>query len=50
MFSFRVQPDKRFWVGLGMALAIDAAISLGADYFAEKRVAVYTSPLKSLES
>lgn len=50
LFIFRVQPDKRFWVGLGLALAIEAAVSLGADYFAEKRAATYTSQLKSLKS
>jgi hypothetical protein len=43
---FNPQPDKRFWVGLGIALAIEAAISLGADYFAEKRATIYTSQLK----
>lgn len=45
-FYFNPQPDKRFWVGLGVALAIETAVSLGADYFAEKRATTYTSQLK----
>jgi uncharacterized membrane protein len=44
-FYFNPNPDKRFWVGLGIALAIEAAVSLGADYFAEKRANVYTRQL-----
>ena len=38
-------PGKSFWVGLGLALAIEACISLGADYFAEKRAKGYTMEL-----
>jgi hypothetical protein len=44
-FYFKSQPGKTFWVGLGLALAMEAAISLGADYFAEKRATVYTNQL-----
>ncbi len=45
-FSFRSNPDKSFWVGLGVALAIEAAVSLGTDYFAENRATTYTIQLK----
>jgi len=45
-FFYKSNPDKSFWVGLGLALAIEAAVSLGADYFAEKRASVYTIQLK----
>lgn len=36
-----------FWYGLGIALAIQAFIMLGADYFAEKRAIVYTKQLQA---
>jgi len=45
-FFFKSNPDKIFWVGLGVALAIEAAISAGADYFAERRATDYTIQLK----
>ncbi len=45
-FFFKNNPDKGFWIGLGVALAIEAAVSLGADYFAEKRATAYTIQLK----
>ncbi|UEG51012.1 hypothetical protein LK994_05930 [Ferruginibacter lapsinanis] len=44
-FYFKNNLDKTFWVGLGIALAIEAAVSLSADYFAEKRAKVYTKGL-----
>lgn len=44
-FYFKNNIDQAFWVGLGMALAIEATISLGADYFAEKRALQYTKGL-----
>ncbi|MFZ4057647.1 MAG: hypothetical protein ACOYKE_05885 [Ferruginibacter sp.] len=44
-FFFRHQPEKSFWVGLGVALAVEAAISLGADYFAEQRGKIYLEGL-----
>lgn len=44
---YRSQPDKNFWMGLGVALAIEAIISLGADHFAEKRAKIYTEGLKN---
>ena len=45
-FYFKNNVDKSFWVGLGLTLAIEAAVSLGADYFAEERAKVYTQGLK----
>ena len=49
LFSlFRTNPDKAFWYGLGITLAIQGALMLGADYFAEKRGAVYTTELRNL--
>jgi hypothetical protein len=45
-FYFKNESSKTFWVGLGMALAIEAVISLGADYFAEVRANIYTKGLK----
>lgn len=41
-------PDKVFWYGLGIALAIQALLMLGADFFAEKRALEYTAQLKTL--
>lgn len=38
--------NNQFVYGIGLALAIQAAIMLGADYFAEKRALVYTNLLK----
>ena len=46
-FYFKENIDKTFWKGFGVTLAIMALIALTADYFAEKRGAVY---LKGLES
>ena len=45
-FYFRGNPYKTFWGGLGLALAIEAAISLSFDFVAEKRAAVYTNGLR----
>ena len=45
-FFFKSKPDKGFWVGVGITLAIEAAVSLGAVYFAEKRATDYTNQLK----
>lgn len=45
-FLFKSNAEKSFWVGLGVAIAIEAAISLGADYFAERRATDYTIQLK----
>lgn len=48
IFLFRTNPERSFWYGLGITLTIQAAIMLGADYFAEKRGAVYTNSLEEL--
>jgi hypothetical protein len=45
-FYFKQDAGKTFWVGLGLALAIEAAVSLGADYFAESRAKTYIKGLK----
>ncbi len=50
VFLFRANPDKSFWYGLGMALALQAIIMLGADYFAEKRGKIYITELEKLIS
>jgi uncharacterized membrane protein len=42
---FRTQPGKVFWFGLGISLAIQSILMLGADYFAEKRALLYTRQL-----
>ncbi len=36
-----------FWRGLGLGLAVMAALALGADFFAEKRGKVYTNGIES---
>lgn len=46
-FYYRNNINKSFWVGLGIALAIEAAINLGADFFAEQRAANYTTGIHS---
>ena len=48
IFLFRSNPDKSFWYGFGLALAIQAVIMLGADYFAEQRGKVYTAQLQEM--
>ncbi len=45
-FYFKNDVSKQFWVGFGMALAIEATVSLGADYFAEARARVYKKQLE----
>ncbi len=45
-FYFKNDSTKTFFTGLGVALAIQAAIGLGADYFAESRAKHYTAGLK----
>lgn len=42
---FKNDDAKTFWVGFALALAIEATVSLGADYFAEKRAKAYTKGL-----
>jgi len=48
VFLYRSNPDRSFWYGLGITLAIQATLMLGADYFAEKRGAVYKEKLEEL--
>jgi hypothetical protein len=38
--------SNKFWFGLGLALAIQALLMLGADFFAEKRALHYTKLLQ----
>lgn len=46
IFLYRSNPDKSFWYGVGLGLAIQAVIMLGMDYFAEARAKAYTNGLK----
>ena len=46
IFLYRSNTERSFWYGLGIGLAIQAAIMLGADYFAEARAMVYTKGLQ----
>jgi hypothetical protein len=39
-----------FWKGFGLALAVQAIIMLGADYFAEKRGKIYVAELNKIVS
>lgn len=48
IFLYKSNVDKAFWYGLGLALTIQAAIMLGADYFAENRGEVYVNELKKV--
>jgi drug/metabolite transporter (DMT)-like permease len=48
IFLFKSNPDKSFWYGVGVALAIQAIIMLGADYFAEKRGKIYVNELEKI--
>ncbi len=48
IFLFKSNPDKSFWYGFGVALALQAIIMLGADYFAEQRGKIYTNELQQI--
>jgi len=48
VFLFKQNPNNKFWYGFGIALAIQAAIMLGADYFAEKRGEDYTDQIRKI--
>ena len=43
---YKNNADKQFIYGIAVALAIQAALMLGADFFAEKRALIYTAQLK----
>lgn len=47
-FMYRTNSEKQFLFGIAIALAIQAAIMLGLDFFAEKRATIYTTQLKTL--
>lgn len=46
VFLYRSKPEKEFWFGLGITLALQAMIMLGADYFAEKRGGEYVREIE----
>jgi len=45
---FRNNGSKMFWKGLGLTLAIQALLMLGADYFAESRGKIYKAELQKI--
>jgi len=47
IFLYKTNPNKAFWFGLGMTLAIQAGLMFAADYFAEQRAGVYTNLLEN---
>jgi ABC-type xylose transport system permease subunit len=47
IFYCKTNPDKTFWYGLGVTLVVQAALMLGADYFAEKRAVQYSKGIES---
>ena len=46
-FYFRLAAGKAFWAGFGLALAIEAAVMLSADFIAEKRAHQYSQGIQS---
>ena len=50
IFLYRSDVSKTFLVGIGIALAIQAAIMLAADYFAEQRGKTYQQKLEKILS
>lgn len=50
VIMFRSKTEKSFFLGMGIALALQAFLMFGADYFAEKRAHLYTNQLKSFFS
>lgn len=44
---FRTKPEQEFWKGVGIALAVQALLMLGADTFAEKRGGRYLQELNA---
>jgi len=47
IFLFRSDPGKAFWYGLGITLAIQAILMLGADFFAEQRGQEYVTQINN---
>lgn len=47
-FAYRDRPEKVFWYGLGLSLAIQAALLFVGDKVAEKRGSDYTAALGKL--
>jgi hypothetical protein len=47
IFLFRNQDNRHWLLGIGVGLAIQSALMLGADYFAEKRGHEYFTGLKT---
>ena len=47
-FIYRNETAKTFYCGLGMALAVQSAVMLAADYSAESRGRVYLEGMKSM--
>ena len=45
-FYFRTNPGQQLWKGVGLTLAIQALLMLGADYFAEQRGRIYQEQLQ----
>jgi hypothetical protein len=43
----RQQPNRQWWFGVGLGLALQAAIMLAADYFAERRGKAYYEGLQA---
>lgn len=48
VFLYIQNADKQFWFGLGLALSLQSATMLTADYFAEKRALDYTKGIESV--
>lgn len=46
-FYFRTDTERQLWKGLGLTLAIQALLMLGADYFAEQRGKAYRQQLEA---
>ena len=47
VFTCKNDAGKQFWLGLGLALALQAAVMLIADFFAEQRALNYTGGLQA---
>ncbi len=48
VIGYKDNPAKYFLFGLGLMIAVEAAIMLGADYFAGKRAIMYTQQLEKM--